>query len=245
MDSILLWYYSWWISYMTVFGRSFFPRNTDGMFLRYIPQKGISVVSLQATLSQCMEFGEVLVVHSCPTLCDPMDCSLPGSSIHGIPGKNTGVGGHSLLQGIFPTQGLSPGLRHCKRILYHWAGVWVSGFFLPCSIGSGTGPAALGIVVRVRNQILVPPNGVAQIPPGCLPCETTKPWPPHYRTQRNVLMGRNKGLRTQGRTLYVSPSLRIAPTHPDKMPPPSGNSQQGKIFVCASFKKPGSQKSVA
>lgn len=106
----------------------------------------------------------------------------------------------------------------------------MSGFFLPCSIGSVTGPAALETVVRVRNQILVPPNGVAQIPPGCLPCETTKPWPPHYRTQRKVLTGRDKDLRTQGRTLCVSPSLRTAPTQPDKMPPPSGNSQQGKTF---------------
>ena len=35
------------------------------------------------------------------------------------PGKNTGVGCHSLLQGIFPTQGFNPGLLHCKEILYH------------------------------------------------------------------------------------------------------------------------------
>ena len=47
-----------------------------------------------------------LVTQSCPTLCDPMDCSLPGSSVHGDSlGKNTGVGCHALLQGIFPTQG--------------------------------------------------------------------------------------------------------------------------------------------
>ena len=104
----------------------------------------------------------------------PVDCSLPGSSVHGIsqlrmlewvailfsrrpswgnimyevkvaqlkslscvlvlwprgleparllclwnsPGQNTGVGSCSLLQGIFPTQGLTPGLPHCRRILY-------------------------------------------------------------------------------------------------------------------------------
>ena len=35
------------------------------------------------------------------------------------PGKNTGVGCHSLLQGIFPTQGLNLGLLHCRQILYH------------------------------------------------------------------------------------------------------------------------------
>ena len=35
------------------------------------------------------------------------------------PGKNTGVGSHFLLQGIFPTQGSNPGPLHCRRILYH------------------------------------------------------------------------------------------------------------------------------
>ena len=34
------------------------------------------------------------------------------------PGQNTGVGSLSLLQGIFPTQGSNPGLRHCRHILY-------------------------------------------------------------------------------------------------------------------------------
>ena len=35
------------------------------------------------------------------------------------PGKNTGVGCHFLLQGIFSTQGLNSGLLHCRQILYH------------------------------------------------------------------------------------------------------------------------------
>ena len=44
---------------------------------------------------------------SCPTLCDSIDCSPPGSSVLGdSPGKNT----HALLQGIFPTQGSNPRL---------------------------------------------------------------------------------------------------------------------------------------
>ena len=48
-----------------------------------------------------------------------MDYSLPGSSVHGIlQAKNTGVGCHSLLQGIFQTQGLNLGLLHCRKILY-------------------------------------------------------------------------------------------------------------------------------
>ena len=41
----------------------------------------------------------------CPVLCDPMNCSLTCSSVHGIlPGKNTGVSCHAHLQGIFRTQ---------------------------------------------------------------------------------------------------------------------------------------------
>ena len=45
--------------------------------------------------------------------------SLPDSFVHGdSPGKNIGVGGHALLPGIFPTQGLNPGLPHCQWILY-------------------------------------------------------------------------------------------------------------------------------
>ena len=62
---------------------------------------------------------EVLVAQLCPTLCNPMDCNLPGSTVHGdSPGKNTRVGSHSHLQGIFPIQGLNPGLLHCRQILY-------------------------------------------------------------------------------------------------------------------------------
>ena len=61
-----------------------------------------------------------LVTQLCLTLCDPMDCSPPASSVHGdSPGKNTGVGCHALFQGISPTQGSKPGLPHCRQFLYH------------------------------------------------------------------------------------------------------------------------------
>ena len=64
----------------------------------------------------------MLIAQSCPTLCDPLDCSLLWP--WGFPGKNTGVGCHSLLQGIFPTRGL----LHCRQILYHLSlqGSWNS-----------------------------------------------------------------------------------------------------------------------
>ena len=56
-------------------------------------------------------------IPSCPTLCDPTDCSPPGSSVLGdSSGKHTGVGCHALLQGIFPSQGSNPCLLH----LLHW-----------------------------------------------------------------------------------------------------------------------------
>ena len=60
-----------------------------------------------------------LVAQSCPTLCDPINCSLPGSFVHGdSPGKKTEVGCHVLLiYGIFPTQGLNLCLPHCGLIL--------------------------------------------------------------------------------------------------------------------------------
>ena len=51
--------------------------------------------------------------------CNLMGCSLPGSSVHGIlQAKNTGVGCHFILQGIFLTQGLNLGLLNCRQILY-------------------------------------------------------------------------------------------------------------------------------
>ena len=99
------------------------------------------------------------VTKSCPTLCDPMDCSTPGCPVlHYLPEfteiyvhwvgdaiqpshpllptsllaldlsqnplsmefsrQNTGVGSHSLFQGIFLTRGSNLGLSHCRQILY-------------------------------------------------------------------------------------------------------------------------------
>ena len=58
----------------------------------------------------------VLGTHSCPTLRDPMDHSPPGSSVHGIFQARIL---DPLLQGIFLTQRLNPGLLNCLQILYH------------------------------------------------------------------------------------------------------------------------------
>ena len=57
-----------------------------------------------------------LVTQSCPTLCYPMNCSPPSFSVHGVlQGKIP----EWVLQGIFLSQGLNPGLPHCRRILCH------------------------------------------------------------------------------------------------------------------------------
>ena len=63
--------------------------------------------------------GACSLIHSCPTLCDPHGLQpawllCPWNS----PGKNIGMGSHSFLQGIFPTQGSNQGHLHCRQILY-------------------------------------------------------------------------------------------------------------------------------
>ena len=55
---------------------------------------------------------KVKVAQSCPTLCDPMDYT-----VHGILQVRI-LYWVNFLQGIFPTQGSNPGLRHCRQILY-------------------------------------------------------------------------------------------------------------------------------
>ena len=77
------------------------------------------VIHTQGMSSTCCVLCVCSATQSWPTLCDPMDCSPLGSSVHGdSPGKNTGGGCHALLQGLLPTQGSNPGLPHCRRILY-------------------------------------------------------------------------------------------------------------------------------
>ena len=76
-----------------------------------------------------------LVSHSCPPLCNPIDCSLPGSFVHGdSPGQNTGMSCHARLQGIFPTQGSNPGLPHCRWILNHWTIREVQPLCMQCAV---------------------------------------------------------------------------------------------------------------
>ena len=84
----------------------------------------LSAIGLNSTHVCCVQS-----LQPCPTLCDPMDCSPPGSSVHGILQARTRVGCCALLQGIFPTQGLN--LRLLPPL--HWQVLffpeWSSFFF--------------------------------------------------------------------------------------------------------------------
>ena len=64
-----------------------------------------------------------LIHQSCLTLCNPMAPLTRLLCPWDSPGKNTGMGCHFILHGIFPTQGLNLCLLFCRRILYHWA-IW-------------------------------------------------------------------------------------------------------------------------
>ena len=69
---------------------------------------------------KCFFIGESEVAQSCLTLCNPIDGSLPGSSVCGtFQARVLEWVVHFLLQRIFPTQGLNLGLPHCRQTLYH------------------------------------------------------------------------------------------------------------------------------
>ena len=85
-------------------------------------------------LLQCRKVkSESEVAQSCLTLSNPMDCSLPGSSVHGIfPGKSTGVGCHCLLWIIFLRKTLSGLLPEEDEPGFHH--LWGKGWWSPHSV---------------------------------------------------------------------------------------------------------------
>ena len=91
--------------------RQMFPNSSIGKHVRTI---GSFLLERQAArLSSSVS----LISESCSVMSDSLQS-------HGVyspwnsPGQNTGVGSHSVLQRIFPTQGSNPGLPHCWRVLY-------------------------------------------------------------------------------------------------------------------------------
>ena len=84
------------------------PRSTPSTFLEYK-----SVLITVVTVCVC------LVVQPCLTLCDPVVCSPPGSSVHGILQARVWSGVPFPSPGDLPNPGIEPGLLHCGQILYH------------------------------------------------------------------------------------------------------------------------------
>ena len=68
--------------------------------------------------SKKTESVKVLVTQSCPTLCDPMDCSPPGSSVNGIIQARIRSGLPLPSPGDPPHQGPNLGLPPCRQTLY-------------------------------------------------------------------------------------------------------------------------------
>ena len=79
------------------------------------------------------------------------------------PGKNTGVGYHFLLQGIFPTQGLNPGLLHCRQMLYH-----LSYQGSPNKMQTGVSNALLINTCHAPSCLTRRGGGCSQLPPGAI-----------------------------------------------------------------------------
>ena len=111
------------------FWRDQWVNTTQLQFTKSSSSGHSAFVSDISTPSHSLCCAVLCLVAQSPLTLNPMDCSLPGSSVHGYsPGKNTGVGCHVFLQGIFPTQGSNPGLPHCRRFLYrlsHQGSPWV------------------------------------------------------------------------------------------------------------------------
>ena len=106
------------LGWMTIQGKStpFFSWQ-DFKYLTLVTMHNFYPLSFFSSYCMCVDVC-VCVTQSYPTLCHPVNCSPPGSSVHGIlPGKNTRVGCNFLLQ-IFLTQGSNPCLLHCRQTLY-------------------------------------------------------------------------------------------------------------------------------
>ena len=125
------------------------------------------------------------VAQSCLNLCNPMDGSPPGSSVHGIfQARVLEWVCHFLLQGIFPTQRSNTGLPHCRQMLYylshqgspkyyvlkhpivylqrHWSQQW-SRLNLGCSVNRSVVSDSLGLHGLSPTRLLCPWNSPGKI----------------------------------------------------------------------------------
>ena len=74
----------------------------------------------ETPLILCDKLGKSEVTQSSPNVFNPMDFIARQAPLSmGFSRQENWSGFPSLLQGIFPTEGLNPGLLHCRQILYH------------------------------------------------------------------------------------------------------------------------------
>ena len=122
------------------------------------------------------------VAQSRLTLCGPMDCRLPGSSVWNFPGKNTGVGYHFFLQGIFSTRGSN---LHLLWLL-HWRGDSLSLSHLGSHV-----PQLLSLCSRAQEPQLLKPAHLEPVlhkrsHSNEKPAATTAEEPPLATTRENL-----------------------------------------------------------
>ena len=95
-----------------------FPCALDSLMLTGINVNSLVLIGMTSDLHIFVwKWSEV--AQFCPTLCNPVDSSLPGSAVHRIfQARILEWAAISFSRGIFPTQGLNPGLLHCRQTLY-------------------------------------------------------------------------------------------------------------------------------
>ena len=106
----------------SLFGlESLLLRNRSFQYCIFLPSSPSSFQKSRTQLSSLIKVKvNVLIGQCCLILCDPLDCSSPGSSVHGLlQARITGVACHFLLEGIFLTQELNLGLLCRRQILYY------------------------------------------------------------------------------------------------------------------------------
>ena len=120
----------WMIHIIDTFGKRNFWQMQALLYLQFLPE-GLSHFTYEPISTYwdihdskmyyiiSINVCEVKVAQSCPTLCDPTDCSPPGSSVHGIlQARVPEWVSVPFSRGIFPTQGSNLGLLNCRQILY-------------------------------------------------------------------------------------------------------------------------------
>ena len=100
------WYFLNWVSHLKAegIGEGVFTENSKWGYQEGLKSESVS----HSVVSDSLRLFATL-------------CSPPGSYVHRISQARTELDSHSLLQGIFPTQGPNPGLLHRRQILYHWS----------------------------------------------------------------------------------------------------------------------------